>query len=63
VAVVATEEPQMAPNAVQAQITAIARPPRRRPANASAARNSDVERPERSASAPIRMNSGMTDSV
>ena len=37
VAVVATEEPQMAPNAVQAQMTAIASPPRMRPANASAA--------------------------
>ena len=60
---VATEEPQMAPNAVQAQITAIASPPRMRPANASAARNRLVDMPARSASAPIRMNSGMTESV
>ncbi len=53
----------MAPKAVHAQITAIANPPRKCPAKACAARNRPVDMPARSASAPIRMNSGMTDSV
>ena len=45
VAVVATDEPQIAPNAVQAPITAMASPPRRWPTNAPAARNSAVGEP------------------
>ena len=63
VAVVATDEPQIAPKAVQAPIAAIATPPRRLPITASAALNRSCDRPARSARAPIRMNSGMTESV
>ncbi len=63
VAVVATDDPQIAPKAVQAAITAIASPPRTWPMKAAAARNSALDRPDCSASAPIRMKSGITDSV
>jgi hypothetical protein len=63
VAVVATEEPQIAPKPVQAPMTAMAMPPRRWPTNAAAARNRSCDRPDLSAKAPIRMKSGMTDRV
>jgi hypothetical protein len=63
VAVVATDEPQMAPKAVQAPISAMPRPPRRWPIRLAAAVNSLVDSPERSAIAPIRMKRGMTDNV
>ncbi len=63
VAVVATDDPQIAPKAVQATITAMANPPRTCPMKAAAARNSALESPVCSASAPIRMNKGMTERV
>ena len=63
VAVVATEEPQMAPKPVQARITAIGNPPRSLPNPRSATLNKEAAMPERSASAPIRMKRGMTESV
>ena len=44
-------------------MTAMASPPRRCPMNTLAAWNSAVDSPERSAKAPIRMKSGITDSV
>ena len=55
--------PQIAPKPAHETITAYARPPRRRPTMWAAARNSFLESPECSASAPMRMKSGMTDSV
>ena len=63
VAVVATDEPQIAPNMVQAPIVAIATPPRRWPTRLLAAANSARLMPDCSASAPMRMNSGITDRV
>ena len=63
VAVVATEEPHTAPKQAQAPITPIAMPPGLWPNSAFAASNRSRASPPRSASAPIRMNSGMTDSV
>ena len=63
VAVVATDEPQIAPKAVQAPITAIRSPPLRRAKTTVAARKSPVEMPDFSAKAPINMKSGITESV
>ena len=63
VAAVAIEEPQIAPKPAQAQIVAIASPPRRWPTKAFAARNSSCDMPARVTKLPIRMNSGTTDSV
>ena len=63
VAAVAIEEPQIAPNPAQAMIVAIARPPRRWPMNAYAARNNCCDMPARVTRLPIRMNRGTTDSV
>jgi len=61
VAAVATEEPQMAPNAAEAITAAIASPPRKRDITACAKANSALEMPPCVANCPIRMNSGMTD--
>ena len=61
VAAVATDEPQIAPNAAQASTAAIARPPRKRPMTTLANSNSAFEMPPWVAKLPIRMNSGMTD--
>ncbi|MCY1227939.1 hypothetical protein D9M72_402300 [compost metagenome] len=63
VAVVATDDPQIAPKPVQAAITAIGIPPLNRPSLRSATRNMVAAMPDCSASAPIRMKRGMTDSV
>ncbi|OQC05617.1 MAG: hypothetical protein BWX79_02256 [Alphaproteobacteria bacterium ADurb.Bin100] len=61
VAAVATEEPQMAPNAAQASTAAMASPPRKPPMTAAANWNSARLMPPCVAKWPIRMNSGMTD--
>src|SRR5215470_7187922 len=63
VAAVAMEDPQMPPKPADAQIVAMARPPRRWPMNVYAARNSSCDIPARVTKLPIRMNSGTTDSV
>ena len=60
VAAVATEEPQMAPNAAQASTPAMARPPRKRPITAAANSNNALLMPPWVAKLPIRMNSGIT---
>ena len=61
VAVVATVEPEMEPNAAQASTPAMAMPPRKRPSSALAKSNSALASPPCTASPPISMNSGMTD--
>ena len=61
VAVVATDEPLMEPKAAQASTPAIAMPPRNRPSSMLAKSNSPLDSPPSVASAPISMNSGMTD--
>ena len=61
VAAVATEEPQMAPNAALAITAAMARPPRSRPTMAAVNSKSDLLMPPRVANWPMRMNSGITD--
>ena len=63
VAAVASEEPQIAPNAAQPPIVATASPPRQCPNQARAARNSAPFIPPLVANSPISRNSGMTDSV
>ena len=60
VAAVASEEPQMAPNAAQAPTAAMAMPPRQCPMNALTKRNSERDRPPCVANCPISRNSGMT---
>ena len=60
VAAVATDEPQIAPNAAQASTAAIARPPRKRDITTLANSNSALEMPPCVAKLPIRMNSGIT---
>ena len=62
VAAVASDEPQMEPNAAHAPIAAIATPPRRCPSHAAAALKMPVDRPEAVANEPISTNSGITDS-
>jgi len=57
------EEPQMPPNPAEAQMVAMARPPRRWPMNAYAARKSSCDMPARVTKLPMRMKSGTTDSV
>ena len=61
VAAVATEEPQIAPNAAEASTEAIASPPLKRPITAAANWNSARLMPPCVAKCPIRMNSGITD--
>ena len=61
-AAVAIDEPQIAPNSAQAPIVAFASAPRIPENTAFDARNSSVAMLAREATAPIRMNSGMTDS-
>ena len=61
VAAVATDEPQMDPNAMQAAIAAMATPPLRWPSRVFAAWNSVRENPASDASWPMRRKSGMTD--
>ncbi len=61
VAAVATDEPQMAPNAPEAQIVATARPPRNPDMMTRAAEKSSDESREEVAISPIRTNSGTTD--
>jgi len=61
VAAVATEEPQMAPNAALAMTAAMASPPRSCDSNELAKPNRALEMPPWVAKCPIRMNSGMTD--
>ena len=63
VAAVATEEPQTAPKQAQAASAATARPERTPVSITRAARNRSPDRPVSDATSPIRMNSGMTDSV
>ena len=62
VAAVAMEEPQMAPKSAQAPIVALASAPRMPENSALEAWNSSVAMFAREATAPIRMNSGMTES-
>src|SRR5262245_39219767 len=62
VAAVAIDEPQMAPNSAQAPIVALARAPRMPENTALEAWNNSVAILAREATAPIRMNSGMTES-
>lgn len=61
VAVVATVEPEMEPNAAHASTPAMAMPPLKRPSSALAKSNSALDNPPFTANAPISMNSGMTD--
>ena len=61
VAAVATDEPQMAPNAALASTAAIASPPLKRDMTALAKPNKAFEMPPCVAKWPIRMNSGITD--
>ena len=63
VAAVASDEPQIAPNAAQAPTAAIASPPRKCPTKALTARNRLVDSPACAANTPMAMNSGTTDSV
>ena len=57
-----SDDPQIAPNAAQPPIEAIASPPRRCPRNAAAARYSARLIPAWVANSPISTNSGITDS-
>ena len=61
-AAVAIEEPQIAPNSAQAPIVAFASAPRIPENTALQAWNNSVAILAREATAPIRMNSGMTES-
>ena len=58
-----SSQPHTAPKQAEAPITPIAMPPGLRPNSALAASNRSRAKPPRSASAPIRMNSGMTERV
>ena len=60
-AAVASEEPLIVPNAAHPPIAAMARPPRKWPMKALAARNSAVVTPARLAKLPIIRNSGITE--
>src|SRR6476660_2904936 len=60
-AAVASEEPLIVPKAAQPPIAAMARPPRKWPMKALAARNSAVVTPARLAKLPIIRNSGTTE--
>src|SRR5690606_22372453 len=62
VAVVAMEDPQIAPKLAQAPIDAMPTPPRRCPTNASAALNKACDNPPTEANWPISKNKGMMDS-
>ena len=61
VAAVATDEPQIAPNAALASTAAMASPPLKRPITELAKPNKALEIPPWVAKWPIRMNNGMTD--
>ncbi len=61
-AAVAIEEPQIAPNAAQAPTVALASAPRNPEKIALAASKSSRDIAAREATAPIRMNSGTTES-
>ena len=61
VAAVATEEPQIAPNAALASTAAMASPPRKRAHDGAANWNKARLMPPWVAKFPIRMNSGITD--
>ena len=61
VAAVATDEPQIAPNAAQATMEACATPPLRCPINVLAAWKSFRERPATAANCPISRNRGITE--
>jgi hypothetical protein len=58
---VATEEPQIAPNAALAMTDAIASPPRRPPTSAAVNSNKALLIPPCVANWPMRMNSGITE--
>ena len=60
-AAVATDEPQIAPNAPEAPSDATASPPRTPESMTRAARNNSADMREFDATSPIRTNSGMTD--
>ena len=61
VAAVATEDPQIAPNAPQASTAPMAKPPLKRPMTAAANWNNALLMPPWVAKCPIKMNKGMTD--
>src|SRR5262245_17538148 len=61
IAAVASEEPLMVPKAAQPPIAAIAKPPRKWPMKALAARNRAWVTPARLAKLPIIRNSGITE--
>jgi hypothetical protein len=60
VAVVATEEPQIAPNPAQPPIVAMASPPLRWPRKALAMRKRSEDRPATVANVPIRRKIAIT---
>ena len=60
-AAVASEEPLIVPNAAQPPMAAMARPPRKWPMKALAARNRAWVTPARFAKLPIIRNSGITE--
>ena len=59
VAVVATEEPQMAPKPAQVPMVARPTPPFAQPSHAADRRNRSRDRPEMPANPPMRIKSGM----
>jgi hypothetical protein len=61
VAAVASEDPQIVPNAAQAPTAAIAMPPLKWPTTALMPRNSRADSPEPDATLPISRNSGITE--
>ena len=61
VAAVATDDPQIAPNAALAMTAAMAKPPLKRAMTTLANSNKALEMPPWVAKLPIRMNSGITD--
>src|SRR6478736_4562115 len=63
VAAVAIDEPQTAPKQAEAEMAAIERPPRNPERNFCAAMNKSADSRVLDATSPIRMNSGITDSV
>src|SRR4051812_33872786 len=63
VAAVAMEEPQIAPKPAHAATVACASPPRRWPMKEYAAWNNSCASPARATKLPMRMKSGMTESV
>ena len=63
VAEFANDDPETAPNSAEAARVATASPPRNPERMTRAALNSSPDSRDPDATSPIRMNSGMTDSV